>query len=190
MPWLLALVAYLLGSLSFAILLSRWRGRDDPRLAGSGNPGATNVLRLAGRRLAVLTLVLDMLKGFLPVQLAAQSGLPPQEQGWVALAAVLGHLYPLFFRFRGGKGVSTSAGVLLALCWPVALLGLACWLAVFAVTRISSLAALVATPLALGFLVWQETALAIPCLLICLLVYWRHRSNLVALWRGNERSFR
>lgn len=190
MPWLLALVAYLLGSLSFAILLSRWHGRADPRLAGSGNPGATNVLRLAGRRLAALTLLLDLLKGSVPVLLAEQQGLAAPQQAWVGLAAVCGHLYPLFFRFRGGKGVSTSAGVLLALYWPAGVLALACWLAVFALTRISSLAALVATPLALSFLVWQDLSLAMPGLLICLLVYWRHRSNLLALWRGRERSFR
>ena len=190
MPWLLALLAYLLGSLSFAILLSRWRGRDDPRLAGSGNPGATNVLRLAGRRLAALTLALDLGKGLAPVLLARQLELPAPQQGWIGLAAVVGHIYPVFFRFRGGKGIATSAGVLFALYWPAGLLALSCWLAVFGLTRISSLASLLATPLALSFLAWHDPQLALPGLLLAGLIYWRHRRNLLALWKGTERRFR
>lgn len=134
MPWLLALAAYLLGSLSFAVLLARWSHTVDPRLHGSGNPGATNMLRIAGRRLAALTLAGDMLKGLLPVLVADQLGLSPQQQAWIGLAAVVGHLYPLYFRFRGGKGVATSAGMLLGLYWPAALLAIVIWLAVFSLT--------------------------------------------------------
>lgn len=190
MPWLLALIAYLLGSLSFAVLLSRWRGRDDPRLGGSGNPGATNVLRLAGRRLAALTLLLDLCKGLLPVLLARALEQPPMVQAWVGLAAVLGHVWPLYFRLRGGKGVSTSAGVVFGLFWPAGLLAVFCWLVVFSLTRTSSLAALVSTPVSLAALALHDVSLGPPLLLLCLLVFWRHRRNLLALRKGTERRFR
>ncbi len=189
MPWLLALVAYLLGSLSFAVLLSRWLGTGDPRLAGSGNPGATNMLRLAGRKAATLTLLGDILKGLLPVLLARLAELPLQQQAWIGLAAVLGHLYPLYFRFRGGKGVATAAGMLLALYWPAALLAAAAWLLTFALTRISSLAALVATPLTLPLLAWQQPTALLPVTLLAALIVWRHRSNLRDLYGGRERHF-
>lgn len=156
MFWLLTLLAYLIGSLSFAILLSRLTGLPDPRASGSGNPGATNMLRLAGRRLAIATLFGDLLKGLLPVLLAARLDLSVQQQGWVGLAAVIGHLYPLYFRFRGGKGVATAAGALLGLYLPAALLAVVAWLAVFRLTRTSSLAALIALPLCLPLLAWQQ----------------------------------
>ena len=112
MFWLLVLLAYLLGSLSFAILISQLFGNADPRLGGSGNPGASNMLRMAGRKAALFTLLGDLGKGLLPVLIAAELGLSLQQQAWVGLAAVLGHLYPLYFNFRGGKGVATAAGML------------------------------------------------------------------------------
>lgn len=123
MFWLLTLLAYLIGSLSFAILLSRLAGIPDPRAGGSGNPGATNMLRLAGKRLAICTLFGDLLKGLLPVLLAASLDMSVQQQAWIGLAAVCGHLYPLYFRFRGGKGVATAAGACSRStrrprCWP------------------------------------------------------------------------
>ncbi len=152
MFWLLTLLAYLIGSLSFAILLSRLAGIPDPRAGGSGNPGATNMLRLAGKRLAICTLFGDLLKGLLPVLLAASLDMSVQQQAWIGLAAVCGHLYPLYFRFRGGKGVATAAGALLALYPPAALLAIAAWLLVFRMTRTSSLAALIALPLCLPLL--------------------------------------
>ncbi|MCC6075027.1 glycerol-3-phosphate 1-O-acyltransferase PlsY [Pseudomonas sp. GCM10022188] len=189
MPWLLAILAYLLGSLSFAVLLGRCFGTGDPRLAGSGNPGATNMLRLAGRRAAALTLLGDLLKGLLPVLLARHLELPPQQQAWVGLAAVIGHLYPLYFRFRGGKGVATAAGLLLGLYWPAALLALGAWLLTFALTRISSLAALIATPLVLPLLAWQQPAILLPITLLTILIVWRHRRNLRDLYAGRERQF-
>ena len=102
MFWLLAILAYLLGSLSFAILLSRLAGGPDPRASGSGNPGATNMLRVAGKKLAVMTLLGDLLKGLLPILIAKLFGLSLHQQAWIGLAAVVGHLYPLYFRFRGG----------------------------------------------------------------------------------------
>eukprot|EP01132_Coremiostelium_polycephalum_P021927 gene21927-26027_t len=143
MFWLLATLAYLLGSLSFAILLSRLTGNPDPRMSGSGNAGATNMLRLAGKKLAVLTLFGDVCKGLLPVLIADLAGLSLQQQAWIGVCAVLGHLFPLYFRFRGGKGVATAAGMLLGIYPPAALLAILAWLLTFYLTRTSSLAALI-----------------------------------------------
>jgi len=189
MFWLLTLLAYLIGSLSFAILLSRLAGMPDPRASGSGNPGATNMLRLAGKRLAICTLFGDLLKGLLPVLLAASLDMSIQQQGWIGLAAVCGHLYPLYFRFRGGKGVATAAGTLLALYPPAALLAIVAWLVVFRLTRTSSLAALIALPLCLPLLAWQQPGALLPMSLLALLIVWRHRSNVRDLFAGRERHF-
>ncbi|AYC31318.1 glycerol-3-phosphate 1-O-acyltransferase PlsY [Pseudomonas cavernae] len=189
MFWLLAVLAYLLGSLSFAILLSRLVGGPDPRASGSGNPGATNMLRVAGKKLAILTLLGDLLKGLLPVLIAALAGLQLQQQAWVGLAAVVGHLYPLYFRFQGGKGVATAAGMLLGLYPPAALLAICAWLLAFTLTRTSSLAALIATPLTLPLLAWQQPAALLPITLLTALIVWRHRSNLRDLLAGRERHF-
>ncbi|WXL26413.1 glycerol-3-phosphate 1-O-acyltransferase PlsY [Ectopseudomonas mendocina] len=189
MFWLLATFAYLLGSLSFAILLSQLAGGPDPRASGSGNPGATNMLRVAGKRLAVFTLIGDLFKGLLPILLAKLANLSLQEQAWIGLAAVIGHLYPLYFNFRGGKGVATAAGMLLGLYPPAALLALASWALVFVLTRTSSLAALIATPLTLPLLAWQQPAALLPVCVLCGLIVWRHRSNLRDLFAGRERHF-
>jgi len=189
MFWLLTLLAYLIGSLSFAILLSRLAGMPDPRAGGSGNPGATNMLRLAGKRLAICTLFGDLLKGLLPVLLAASLDMSVQQQAWIGLAAVCGHLYPLYFRFRGGKGVATAAGALLALYPPAALLAIAAWLLVFRMTRTSSLAALIALPLCLPLLAWQQPGALLPMSLLATLIVWRHRSNVRDLFAGRERHF-
>jgi len=189
MFWLLTLLAYLIGSLSFAILLSRLAGMPDPRASGSGNPGATNMLRLAGKRLAICTLFGDLLKGLLPVLLAASLDMSIQQQAWIGLAAVCGHLYPLYFRFRGGKGVATAAGTLLALYPPAALLAIVAWLVVFRLTRTSSLAALIALPLCLPLLAWQQPGALLPMSLLALLIVWRHRSNVRDLSAGRERHF-
>lgn len=189
MLWLLAPLAYLLGSLSFAILLSRLSGGPDPRASGSGNPGATNMLRVAGRKLAVLTLLGDLAKGLLPVLLAKLFGLPLQDQAWVGLAAVVGHLYPIYFGFKGGKGVATAAGMLLGLYPPAALLALASWALTFYLTRTSSLASLIATPLTLPLLAWQQPAALLPMCALTGLIVWRHRGNLRDLMAGRERHF-
>ncbi|WP_322978744.1 glycerol-3-phosphate 1-O-acyltransferase PlsY [Pseudomonas sp. C11] len=189
MFWLLAVLAYLLGSLSFAILLSRLSGGPDPRASGSGNPGATNMLRVAGRKLAILTLLGDLLKGLLPILVAKLLGLGLQQQAWIGLAAVIGHLYPLYFRFRGGKGVATAAGMLLGLYPPAALLALAAWALVFLLTRTSSLASLIATPLTLPLLAWQQPAALLPACVLTALIVWRHRNNLRDLFAGRERRF-
>lgn len=189
MFWLLATLAYLLGSLSFAILLSRLTGGPDPRASGSGNPGATNMFRLAGRRLAILTLLGDLLKGLLPVLIANLLDFSLQQQAWIGLAAVIGHMYPLYFNFHGGKGVATAAGMLLGLYPPAALLAIAAWLLTFILTRTSSLAALIATPLTLPLLAWQQPAALLPVCALTGLIVWRHRSNLRDLFAGRERHF-
>ena len=189
MSWSLAIFAYLLGSLSFAILLSRLTGNPDPRMSGSGNAGATNMLRLAGKKLAILTLLGDACKGLLPVLIAQFAGLPLQQQAWVGVCAVLGHLFPLYFRFRGGKGVATAAGMLLGVYPPAALLAALTWLLTFYLTRTSSLAALIATPLILPLLAWKEPAALLPMSVLTLLIVWRHRGNLRDLLAGRERHF-
>jgi glycerol-3-phosphate acyltransferase PlsY len=189
MFWLLALLAYLLGSLSFAIVLSRMTGLPDPRGSGSGNAGASNMLRLAGRKLAVLTLLGDLCKGLLPVLVAHLADLTLQQQAWIGLCAVLGHLFPLYFRFKGGKGVATAAGMLLGLYPPAALLAVCAWMLIFKLTRTSSLAALIATPLTLPLLAWQAPQALLPMCVLTLLIVWRHRGNLRDLLAGRERHF-
>ena len=189
MFWLLAILAYLLGSLSFAILLSRLTGNPDPRTSGSGNAGATNMLRLAGKKLAILTLLGDLCKGLLPVLLASQLGLSLQQQAWIGTCAVVGHMYPLYFRFSGGKGVATAAGMLLGLYPPAALVAVIAWLLTFQLTRTSSLAALIATPLTLPLFAWLEPTALLPMSALTALIVWRHRRNLRDLMAGRERHF-
>jgi glycerol-3-phosphate acyltransferase PlsY len=189
MFWLLASLAYLLGSLSFAILLSRLTGHPDPRMSGSGNAGATNMLRLAGKKLAILTLLGDLCKGLLPVLAARAMGLDVTAQAWIGVCAVLGHLYPVYFRFRGGKGVATAAGLLLALYPMAALLAASTWAVTFYLARTSSLAALIALPLTLPLLAWQRPQALLPIGVLTGLIVWRHRRNLRDLLAGRERHF-
>jgi len=192
--WGLAAVvaAYLIGSLSFAVIVSKFYGLDDPRSYGSGNPGATNVLRSGRKKAAALTLLGDALKGLVAVLLArwlqSYFGLADEVVAAVAVAVLVGHMWPLFFGFKGGKGVATALGVLLALSWPVALICAAVWLMMAFGLKISSLAALTATvisPLAAMFLVQQpswQAAIAV----IAALVLLRHRSNIQNLLSGKE----
>jgi glycerol-3-phosphate acyltransferase PlsY len=186
--FLLALLGYLAGSISTAILVCRAMGLPDPRSEGSRNPGATNVLRFGGRKAAAITLAGDFLKGLLPVLLARWVGLDETGLALTALAAFLGHLYPVFFGFEGGKGVATAFGAILGLSWPVALAALATWLFMAFVARVSSLSALTAaalTPLfAWGFGV-TGIPLAVLLIMVGLLV-WRHRSNIKNLLAGVE----
>lgn len=189
--------AYLIGSLSFAVIVSRVMGLNDPRGYGSGNPGATNVLRSGNKLAAVLTLLLDAFKGWLPV-FAVQHwgsawGLGMGTVALVGLAAFVGHLYPVFFRFKGGKGVATAAGVLLAFSPWVGLLVLAIWGTVAAVFRYSSLAALVAAMTApmvymAGINGWWpvDGRVLFAILGMCLLLIWRHRDNIKRLLAGQE----
>lgn len=180
-------LAYLLGSLSSAVLVCRALNLPDPRGEGSGNPGATNVLRIGGLRAALLTLTGDMLKGFLPVWIATGLGLPPLWIGATGVAAVLGHLLPLFFRFRGGKGVATMLGVCLAYDWRLGLLQIGCWLLLAALFRISSLSALVTALLTPALAYWLAPDYLAFCSLLALLLVLRHHRNILNLRRGEEK---
>lgn len=189
---LLIVAAYLLGSLSFAVIVSRAMGLPDPRSFGSGNPGATNVLRTGRKTAAALTLLGDALKGWVAVVLARllapRFGLGEDVVLLCALAVFIGHLYPVFFRFQGGKGVATALGVLVGIEPWLGLACLATWLLVARLFRISSLAALAAAvvaPLYAGLLAgWGSTTWAV--LVIALLLVYRHRTNLVKLATGQE----
>lgn len=179
---------YLLGSISAAIVVCWLLRLPDPRSQGSGNPGATNVLRIGGKRAAAATLLGDLAKGLVPVVAANVAGLSSTALALVALAAFLGHLFPLFFGFRGGKGVATAFGVLLGLAPLAALAALGTWIAVAAVFRISSLAALTACVLSPLYL-WGLGAPAIyvfTFVLVAALLLWRHRSNIERLLAGTE----
>ena len=186
--YLIILGGYLFGSISTAIIVCRLMGLPDPRTAGSGNPGATNVARLGGKKAAALTLVGDMLKGLLPVLLAHFLQVGPVILAATALAAFLGHLYPVFFGFKGGKGVATGLGVIYGLYWPAGLLTTATWLAMAVMFRYSSLAALIAMLLApLWFLwLWPEPAVIAAIVVLTVLLFWRHRSNISNLINGKE----
>jgi glycerol-3-phosphate acyltransferase PlsY len=193
LPSLLAiLAAYLIGSLSFAVIVSRVMGLSDPRSYGSGNPGATNVLRSGNKLAAVLTLLFDALKGYLPVLgaqlLQARYGWGETTLGFVGLAAFLGHLWPVFFRFQGGKGVATAIGVLFGLVPVMALATLGVWLAVAYLTRYSSLAAIVAAlfvPLG-QLLVYGASPAVLAISVMSLLLVWRHEANIRKLFAGTE----
>ena len=191
-PALATLAAYLVGSLSFAVIVSRVMGLNDPRTYGSGNPGATNVLRSGNKAAALLTLLFDALKGYVPVVLADQFGprfgLAEGTTALVAIAAFLGHLWPVFFRFQGGKGVATAAGVLLGLNPWLGLATLATWVIVAAFFRYSSLASIVSAVFAPFYqlLIWGGGPEAIAIIAMSLLLLWRHSANIQKLMRGTE----
>jgi glycerol-3-phosphate acyltransferase PlsY len=189
----LAVVAsYLVGSLSFAVLISRWMGLADPRSYGSGNPGATNVLRSGNKAAALLTLAFDALKGYTPVLAALllqeRLNLGPFTIALVGLAAFLGHLWPVFFRFQGGKGVATAAGVLMALNPVLGAATLASWLLIAVFFRYSSLASLVAAVFAPFFqlLIWGMKPAMLCIVPMSLLLVWRHGANIRKLLAGTE----
>lgn len=187
-----AVAAYLIGSLSFAVIVSRVMGLSDPRSYGSGNPGATNVLRSGNKLAAVLTLVFDALKGWLPVFLVERFGEPhglgEGTMALVGLAAFLGHLWPVFFRFHGGKGVATAAGVLLALNPWLGLATLATWVVIAVFFRYSSLAAIVAGFFAPFYqlLIWGAGPTALAVAVMGGLLVWRHGPNIRKLMAGTE----
>lgn len=187
--WIVA--AYLLGSISFGILISRMFGLPDPRTVGSGNPGATNVLRSGKKMAALLTLLGDAFKGWFPVWLALQSGMLMWVVSWVGFAVFLGHLYPIYYRFKGGKGVATALGVLLALSVWLGLAVLIVWVVVFAIWRYSSLAAIVAALLApaIAYFLLPYKDYLLLTLVITVLLIWRHRSNIQKLLAGTEAGF-
>ncbi len=186
--FLLVAGGYLLGSISTAIIVCKMMGLPDPRTEGSRNPGATNVARLGGKKAAALTLIGDMLKGLIPVLIAHALHASPIVLAATALAAFMGHLYPVFFGFQGGKGVATALGVIYGLYWPVGLFTTGIWLAMAVVFRYSSLAALTAILLTpLGFL-WlkPDMPIVIAMLVMTVILYWRHRSNIANLLNGKE----
>ena len=185
---LFPLCGYLFGSISAAIITCRLMGLGDPRQSGSNNPGATNVLRIGGKKAAAITLLGDMLKGLLPVLLAASLQDSSTVTALTALAAFLGHLFPVFFGFRGGKGVATAIGAAFGLSMVCGLLVAATWLAASLVFRISSLAALTAFALAPLYL-WVVTGLApyaITMAFITALLFWRHKANIQRIMNGSE----
>jgi glycerol-3-phosphate acyltransferase PlsY len=185
---LLVLGGYLFGSISTAIVTCKLMGLPDPRSQGSRNPGATNVLRIGGKRAAFLTLAGDMLKGVIPVAIGQALQASPLILAATALAAFLGHLYPVFFGFQGGKGVATALGVLFGLAWPVGLTVSGIWLIMAFLFRISSLSALTAMLLA-PFCFWwlrpEPAYIGVMCV-ITVLLFWRHRTNIRDLIRGTE----
>ena len=185
---LLVAAGYLLGSVAAAVLVSRALGASDPRSGGSGNPGATNVLRLAGRRAAALTLAGDVAKGVAPVLAARALDQPSGLVALVGLAAFLGHLYPVFFGFRGGKGVATALGALLGMAPLLGAAVLATWLVVAGVSRYSSLAALVASVLApvYAWVVSGDPGVVGAVSAMTVLLVWRHRANVRRLLAGEE----
>ncbi len=191
--WPFLLIGYAIGSIAFGIVLTRLTGAGDLRAIGSGNIGATNVLRTGRKGLAAATLLLDLLKGAVAVWIvqfiadnydignALDAGL------MAALGAFLGHLYPIWLKFKGGKGVATYAGIALALCWPVGLLFAGCWIGTLALVRLSSLAGLLASlsaPIAALYLGGPKIALILA--LCTILTFWRHRENIARLFSGNE----
>lgn len=190
LPLLLMLAAYLIGSLSSAVVLCKLAGLPDPRTQGSGNPGATNVLRMGSRKLAALVLVIDVLKGVIPVLIGRVFGLEFNELAIIALLAFAGHLYPVFFQFKGGKGVATALGAFLALAPMLALLALLTWVIVFAISRISSLSAISAAIMAPVYSLWllPEALARYVVLLIAVMLLWRHKANIQRLLAGQEKK--
>lgn len=184
----LTLFAYLMGSLSTAIITCKLMGLPDPRGVGSHNPGATNVLRYGGKKAAAITLIGDALKGVIPVLLGHLLHQDATPMAIIGVAAFLGHLYPVFFGFKGGKGVATAFGVLTTLAWPVGLALLATWLIMAFVFKISSLSALTAALLAPVYfwLLTPHREWVIMALVISALLIWRHRSNIKNLVSGKE----
>ena len=196
-PVIAVVAAYLIGSLSFAVIVSRVMGLHDPRTYGSGNPGATNVLRSGSKPAAVMTLLLDALKGFVPVLLVKvfgeQFGLGDNTLALVGLAAFLGHLYPVFFGFKGGKGVATALGVLLGISGWLGLATALTWVIVAVFFRYSSLAALIASIFAPVYyvlcsgIVWNaEPPITTAIVVMAILLVWRHRENIQRLIAGKE----
>ncbi len=196
-PVAVVLASYLLGSLSFAVIVSRLMGLNDPRSYGSKNPGATNVLRSGSKKAAILTLLLDAVKGWLPVALVLtwgpDQGLGPEVAAWAGLGAFLGHLYPVFFGFAGGKGVATAVGVVIGVHGTLALATLMSFAMVLFFSRYVSLASMVAAVFAPVFyllgdgVAWQATLPEVVSLAImALLLIWRHRENIQRLMAGTE----
>ncbi len=178
--------AYLCGSISSAILVCRLTGLPDPRQSGSGNPGATNVLRIGGKGAAAAVLVFDVLKGMLPVWLAYYLGVSPVYLGLTAIAACLGHIYPVFFRFKGGKGVATAFGAIAPIGWDLTGLMTGTWLLTVLLSGYSSLGAIVSALIAPFYVWWFKPQFTFPVAMLSCLILLRHHDNIQRLWRGQE----
>ena len=185
------LSGYLLGSISSAIVVSKLFGLADPRQIGSKNPGATNVLRYAGKKIAIITLAGDVLKGVVPVKISLMWGANLEVAALVGFSAFLGHLFPVFHDFKGGKGVATFLGVTSALYWQIGAGFIAFWVSTALISRYSSLSALLSCIVVLA-LVWKgsQSAITISCFLIMVVfIYIKHRDNITNLIAGKEKKF-
>lgn len=190
LDYIFIIASYLIGSLSSAIIVCKIMGLPDPRSEGSGNPGATNVLRFGGKKAAAITLTGDMVKGLIPVLIVKTLGANALVVSLVGLASFLGHLYPVFFQFKGGKGVATMLGVMFGFSWWIGLATAGTWLFMAKIVKISSLSALVATALAPVYVwYWFNTTASIAVTVVMtVILFWRHRSNITNLVKGTEDS--
>lgn len=178
--------AYLCGSISSAVLICRLIGLPDPRRHGSENPGATNVLRIGGKAAALAVLICDILKGMIPVWLAYYLNIPPFYLGIIAIAACLGHIYPIFFGFKGGKGVATAFGSIVAIGWGLSGVVAGTWLLTVLLSGYSSLGAIVTALLAPFYVWWFKPEFTFPVAMLSCLILFRHHDNIQRLWRGQE----
>lgn len=180
------IIGYFIGSLSSAILVCKAMGLPDPRSQGSGNAGATNVLRIGGKLPAALVLLGDLLKGLIVVLIAKAVGVQGFMLALVALATVVGHMFPAYFKFQGGKGIATAFGCLLVLSFWLALISLILWIVVVALTRYVSLASLVAAVFATVAILFVHTTYFLPMAIMTILIIWRHMENIERLKAGTE----
>ena len=180
------LTAYLFGSISSAVLICKLFKLPDPRTTGSQNPGATNVYRIGGKVPAALTLFFDVLKGMIPVWGAYFLGIEPFYLGLIGVATCLGHIYPLYFGFKGGKAVATALGAMFPVASEMALLLIFTWLLVFRISKVSSLAAIITVSLAPFYAYWIKPQYTVPTIMISVLIMWRHQSNIARLRAGSE----
>ncbi|MBM7037437.1 glycerol-3-phosphate 1-O-acyltransferase PlsY [Vibrio ulleungensis] len=178
--------SYLLGSISSAVLICRVFALPDPRKSGSGNPGATNVYRLGGKTPAALVLLCDMLKGTIPVWLAYYLNITPFFLGVIGIAACLGHIYPIFFHFDGGKGVATAIGAIAPIGLDLTAMLMGTWLVAAFIFRFSSLAAIIAALLAPFYTYLIKPQYTMPVAMLCCLIIWRHQDNIKRLFEGTE----
>lgn len=185
---LFAVIAYLFGSISTAIITCKLMGLEDPRTVGSNNPGATNVLRHGGKKAAVVTLLGDMLKGLIPVLLVTRFQADNLTVAIVGMCALLGHIFPVYYGFKGGKGVATFYGVILGTNWLVGIIAISIWLTMAFLFKISSLSAMVSiffTPVILWYFS-HSVELTLTVVFMSMLILWRHRSNIKSLMHGAE----
>lgn len=184
----LLLLAYLTGSISSAVIVCRMMKLPDPREFGSNNPGATNVLRLGGKKAAILTLIGDVLKAVIPILIGYALELHNRNLGWVGFMAFIGHLYPLYFKFKGGKGMATYFGALVALSPILLAFSLSTWLVTAFFTRYSSLASILSSFAVAAFGFYIDKKYFFPLFAMSLILIWRHRTNIKNLWNGTERK--